>query len=227
VKLVRERSRRRTTQASLVEVMNAGDFDNTRELAGGSSLCPGCRCSVARRDRVAALRVRRDEALGSTIGSACGGVRARILVRVSFSPDRRRRRSPIATWATSGGTAPHPHFFEGRLAQPRRTADLLLAISLVSRTRFFMPVLFVPRGGSRRASSERIANGAGCSPGRDRRRPGRWPEVRRSFGARPRVGNGDRGPLDPCAPRISSRVAPSSIFFKGCIGGGAGRGGDP
>jgi hypothetical protein len=41
--------------------------------------------------------------------------------------------------ATSGGTEAHPYFFEGRLAQPRRTADLLLAVSLVSRTRFFVP----------------------------------------------------------------------------------------
>lgn len=41
--------------------------------------------------------------------------------------------------ATSGGVERHPYFFTGRICYPRRTADLLLAVSLVSRTRFYSP----------------------------------------------------------------------------------------
>lgn len=41
--------------------------------------------------------------------------------------------------ATSGGVEQHPYFFQGRMTQPRRTSDMLLACSLVSRTRFYHP----------------------------------------------------------------------------------------
>lgn len=41
--------------------------------------------------------------------------------------------------ATCGGVEKHPYFFSGRLLQPRRCADLLLAVSEVSRTRFYSP----------------------------------------------------------------------------------------
>ena len=41
--------------------------------------------------------------------------------------------------ATSGGVIENPYFFKGRLCYPRRTAELLLAVSLVSRTRFYSP----------------------------------------------------------------------------------------
>lgn len=41
--------------------------------------------------------------------------------------------------ATSGGVEIHPYFFSGRICYPRRTADMLLACSLVSRTRFYHP----------------------------------------------------------------------------------------
>ena len=41
--------------------------------------------------------------------------------------------------ATSGGQAKHPYFFSGRLLQPKQTADLLLELSVISRTRFFSP----------------------------------------------------------------------------------------
>ncbi len=41
--------------------------------------------------------------------------------------------------ATSGGAAEHPYFFQGRMLYPRRTADMLLTCSLISRTRFYSP----------------------------------------------------------------------------------------
>lgn len=41
--------------------------------------------------------------------------------------------------ATSGGLEQHPYFFQGRMRYPRRTSDLLLACSEVSRTRFYHP----------------------------------------------------------------------------------------
>ena len=41
--------------------------------------------------------------------------------------------------ATSGGIAKNPYFFKGLLVNPRRTAELMLAVSLVSRTRFYSP----------------------------------------------------------------------------------------
>jgi hypothetical protein len=41
--------------------------------------------------------------------------------------------------ATSGGLEKNPYFFNGRLQNPKRTADILLALSAISRTRFFSP----------------------------------------------------------------------------------------
>lgn len=41
--------------------------------------------------------------------------------------------------ATCGGVEQHPYFFKGKLIQARRSADLLLAVSEVSRTRFYSP----------------------------------------------------------------------------------------
>lgn len=41
--------------------------------------------------------------------------------------------------ATCGGVEKHPYFFKGRLVQARRTSDLLLTCSEVSRTRFYSP----------------------------------------------------------------------------------------
>src|ERR1044071_4897396 len=40
--------------------------------------------------------------------------------------------------ATSGAKREHPHFFQGWMRQPRRTSDMLLALSLISRTRYFL-----------------------------------------------------------------------------------------
>ncbi|MCI0351048.1 MAG: hypothetical protein L0Z53_16605, partial [Acidobacteriales bacterium] len=51
------------------------------------------------------------------------------------SPDNR----PRLLLATSGGVAPNPFFFQGRMQYPRRTSDMLLGCSLVSRTRFYHP----------------------------------------------------------------------------------------
>jgi hypothetical protein len=41
--------------------------------------------------------------------------------------------------ATSGGVEKNPYFFSGRLINPKQTSDLLLALSAISRTRFFSP----------------------------------------------------------------------------------------
>jgi len=41
--------------------------------------------------------------------------------------------------ATSGGAEKNPYFFSGRFISPKQTADLLLALSAISRTRFFSP----------------------------------------------------------------------------------------
>jgi hypothetical protein len=41
--------------------------------------------------------------------------------------------------ATSTRPGEHPHFFKGRLTHPQRAAELLLALSEISRTRFFLP----------------------------------------------------------------------------------------
>lgn len=41
--------------------------------------------------------------------------------------------------ATSGGLEKNPYFFNGRLQNPKRTADILLTLSAISRTRFFSP----------------------------------------------------------------------------------------
>lgn len=41
--------------------------------------------------------------------------------------------------ATCGGVEQHPYFFKGLLVNARRTADLLLTVSEVSRTRFYSP----------------------------------------------------------------------------------------
>jgi len=41
--------------------------------------------------------------------------------------------------ATSGGVEKNPHFFTGRFKSPKQSADLLIALSAISRTRFFSP----------------------------------------------------------------------------------------
>ena len=43
------------------------------------------------------------------------------------------------TFATSGGGGPHPHFFSGLLGAPRQTADALLVVAEVARTRYYEP----------------------------------------------------------------------------------------
>jgi hypothetical protein len=47
--------------------------------------------------------------------------------------------------ATSGGLEKNPYFFNGNLQNPKRTADILLALSAISRTRFFSPALIRER----------------------------------------------------------------------------------
>jgi SWIM zinc finger len=48
--------------------------------------------------------------------------------------------------ATSGGPEAHPYFFRGCLLQPRRTADLLLAVSRVVQSRFNIPTATLSLG---------------------------------------------------------------------------------
>jgi SWIM zinc finger len=43
------------------------------------------------------------------------------------------------TLATSGGREPHPHFFSGFLGAPRQTAQALLVVAEVARTRYHEP----------------------------------------------------------------------------------------
>lgn len=53
--------------------------------------------------------------------------------------------APRLTLATSTGSQQHPHFFEGRVHQPRRFAQLLSAVHLIVGTRFFTPANSVAR----------------------------------------------------------------------------------
>lgn len=53
--------------------------------------------------------------------------------------DTTSKDKPRLRLATSGGAVPNPYFFQGRMVYPRRTSDMLLACSLVSRTRFYHP----------------------------------------------------------------------------------------
>jgi hypothetical protein len=49
------------------------------------------------------------------------------------------RGGPRLKLATSGGVEEHPRFFSGVLARSRQSADLLLALALVARSRFHVP----------------------------------------------------------------------------------------
>jgi hypothetical protein len=64
--------------------------------------------------------------------------------RESFLSDETRPRLLLATAMTPDGGAA-PHFFNGRLLAPRRTAELLTALHLVVGTRFFTPANSVAR----------------------------------------------------------------------------------
>jgi len=47
--------------------------------------------------------------------------------------------------ATSGGAESNPYFFQGRLLNPRLTADLMLTVARVARTRFHIPPAMLAR----------------------------------------------------------------------------------
>lgn len=47
--------------------------------------------------------------------------------------------------ATAGGAEPNPYFFTGQFRSPKQSADLLVALSAISRTRFFSPGLIRER----------------------------------------------------------------------------------
>lgn len=64
--------------------------------------------------------------------------------RESFLSDEARPRLALATALAPEGGA-EPHFFEGRLLEPRRTAELLTALHLVVGARFFTSANSVAR----------------------------------------------------------------------------------
>jgi hypothetical protein len=47
--------------------------------------------------------------------------------------------------ATSGGAEANPYFFQGKLRHPRLTADLMLAVARVARSRYHMPAAMLAR----------------------------------------------------------------------------------
>ena len=47
--------------------------------------------------------------------------------------------------ATFGGAEENPYFFQGKLRNPRRTADLMLAVARVARSRFHLPAQMLAR----------------------------------------------------------------------------------
>ena len=56
------------------------------------------------------------------------------------------------TLSTSGGGSPHPYFFTGFLGEPRQTAQALLAVAEVARTRYYVP----PGSASRLAAADPV-----------------------------------------------------------------------
>jgi hypothetical protein len=54
--------------------------------------------------------------------------------------------------STSGGGSPHPYFFTGFLGEPRQTAQALLAVAEVARTRYYVP----PGSASRLAAADPV-----------------------------------------------------------------------
>ena len=53
--------------------------------------------------------------------------------------------NPHLQLSTSGGEAPHPFFFVGRLTQPKRTASAMLTLSRIARSRFHIPAAMLAR----------------------------------------------------------------------------------
>ena len=56
------------------------------------------------------------------------------------------------TLSTSGGGSPHPYFFTGFLGEPRQTAQALLTVAEVARTRYYVP----PGSASRLAAADPV-----------------------------------------------------------------------
>lgn len=52
---------------------------------------------------------------------------------------------PRLTLATSSGSDDHPYFFEGRLARPKQTADLLRALMAIVHARYHIPPAMLER----------------------------------------------------------------------------------
>jgi hypothetical protein len=61
---------------------------------------------------------------------------------VASELDRADERLELAL-ATSGGKALHPHFFSGFVGRPRQSAQAMLAVAEVARTRYFEPPAMV------------------------------------------------------------------------------------
>jgi hypothetical protein len=58
---------------------------------------------------------------------------------------RQLMEGKVSSLQTSGGLEKNPYFFNGMLQNPKRTADILLVLSAISRTRFFSPGLIRER----------------------------------------------------------------------------------
>jgi len=56
-----------------------------------------------------------------------------------------RESSPHLQLSTSGGVAPHPFFFVGRLRKPKQTASGMLTVSRIARSRFHIPPAMLAR----------------------------------------------------------------------------------
>jgi hypothetical protein len=63
--------------------------------------------------------------------------------------------------ATSGGKAPHPFFFSGFLGSPRQTAQTLLVVAEVARTRYYEPPQMVA---ARIRAADPIVTSKHCRP---------------------------------------------------------------
>lgn len=63
--------------------------------------------------------------------------------------------------ATSGGETPHPRFFDGLVDRPRQTAQAMLLVARVARSRFFEPGLSagLERGHPRLADARALVDG--------------------------------------------------------------------
>jgi hypothetical protein len=100
---------------------------------------------AARPRRVKALH-RPADPMGSSHASTHRRIRSDVSAAIDFtyrypfpSSVERDAKGANLRLATCSGAATHPHFFDGALRDPRIVGDMLLVLSDVVRTHFFMP----------------------------------------------------------------------------------------